>query len=92
MMDRKMFREAITNLILPSDLTSAWFSLLVGNFHLQECSPLLLGDQIIEVAVKNAVSSDQKLRSACNNVGLKISHVVDNTSMQLSLIAVLRDC
>ena len=66
MMDRKMFREAISNLILPSDLTSAWFSLLVVSFHVQECSPLLLGDQIIKVAVKNAVSSDQKLRAACN--------------------------
>ena len=58
MMDRKMFREAVRNLILPSDLPSACFSLLVGSFHLQECLPLLLGDQIIEVAVKNAVSSD----------------------------------
>ena len=61
-----MFREAISNLILPSDLPSACFSLLVGSFPLQECLPLLLGDQIIEVAVKNAVSSDQKPWSVCN--------------------------
>ena len=58
-MDRKNFAEAISNSILPSDVTSAWFSLLVGSVHLQECSPLLLDDQIIEVAVKNAIISDQ---------------------------------
>ena len=64
MMDRKMFREAVSNLILPSDLLGACFSLLVGSF--QECSSLLLGDQIFEVVVKKAVSSDQKPPSACN--------------------------
>ena len=65
-MYRKLFTEPIRNLILPSNVPRACFSLLVGSFHLQECLPLLSGDQIIEVAVKNAVSSDQKPWSACN--------------------------
>ena len=66
MIDRKLFTEPIRNLILPSNVLSACCSLLVGSFHLQECSLLLLSDQIIEVAVKNAVSSDQKPWSPCS--------------------------